>query len=108
MPGPDHLASMEPREFGDLIAGIRQATAALGDGRKRIMPCEENTAEVAKRSLVAAVQIPKGTTLETRMCAALRPATGLSPFKSDLVLGRVARENIDPGTQLDPSMLNPR
>ena len=39
--GPDHRASMEPREMLGFIQTLRHCECALGDGRKRVMPCEE-------------------------------------------------------------------
>ena len=35
MEGPDHAASLEPNEFGQLTKGIREVEAALGDGGTR-------------------------------------------------------------------------
>jgi sialic acid synthase SpsE len=54
MPGPDHRASLEPREFAELVRGIRAIEASLGDGDKRPMPCEADVRRVARKSLVAA------------------------------------------------------
>src|SRR6185312_4197394 len=34
MTGPDHVASIEPREFKAMASGIRLVERALGDGRK--------------------------------------------------------------------------
>ena len=34
MKGPDHPFALEPDELGAMVAGIRDARAALGDGRK--------------------------------------------------------------------------
>ena len=45
MKGPDHRASLEPREFSEMVANIREVELALGDGIKRPMPSE---AEVMK------------------------------------------------------------
>ncbi|MGI9504529.1 MAG: N-acetylneuraminate synthase family protein [Geminicoccaceae bacterium] len=45
MSGPDHRASLEPRDFSEMVANIREVEAALGDGVKRPMPSE---AEVMK------------------------------------------------------------
>lgn len=40
MEGPDHRASLEPRDFAEMVANIREVEAALGDGVKRPMPSE--------------------------------------------------------------------
>ena len=41
--GPDHAMSMEPGDFISYVEGIRMAERALGDGVRRVMPCEEKT-----------------------------------------------------------------
>ncbi|HVM96590.1 MAG TPA: N-acetylneuraminate synthase family protein, partial [Candidatus Acidoferrales bacterium] len=38
--GPDHAASADPVQMSDYVYRLRQAYTALGDGIKRIMPCE--------------------------------------------------------------------
>ena len=43
--GPDHHMSLEPDEMARYIADIRLAESALGDGVRRVMPCEQKTIE---------------------------------------------------------------
>ncbi|HZY15179.1 MAG TPA: N-acetylneuraminate synthase family protein, partial [Ramlibacter sp.] len=52
-PGPDHAASLEPAEFAAMVRGIRRVSAMLGDGVKAPQPQEQDTARVARRSIVA-------------------------------------------------------
>ena len=94
LPGPDHHASLEPDELRMMVEGIRAAEAALGHGRKEPARIETNTAAVARKSLIAARDIPAGTILTEEMIAIKRPGTGLPPsMRADLV-GRVARTDI--------------
>lgn len=104
-PGPDHAASLEPDELRDLVRGIRAVESALGDGRKRPMPSELETAAVARKSLAAACDIAAGTTLTDEMIALCRPGTGLQPSERPLVVGRVARADIPAGTLLSTELL---
>jgi N-acetylneuraminate synthase/N,N'-diacetyllegionaminate synthase len=46
--GPDHHMSMDPDELQGYIHNIRQAELALGDGVRRVMPCEQKTIEQLK------------------------------------------------------------
>ena len=100
LPGPDHAASLEPAEFGEMVRGIRRVSAMLGDGRKEPRPEELDAARVARRSVVAAVAIPAGTRIDAAMLACRRPATGIAPRDWDQVIGRVARHDIAAGTLL--------
>ena len=105
MPGPDHRASSEPAEFAALVRGIRAVESALGDGCKRPAASEHNTTEVARKSLVAACDLPAGTTLTAEMLATLRPGTGLSPALTEQLIGRRLRHAITAHTPLTFQML---
>jgi len=100
LPGPDHAASLEPAEFAAMVRGIRRVTAMLGDGVKAPRPEEQDAARVARRSVVAAVDIPAGAVLQASMLACRRPATGIAPRDWDRVVGRTARAAIPAGSVL--------
>ena len=106
LPGPDHRASSEPAEFGALVRGIRAVESALGDGCKRPAAAERNTAEVARKSLVAARDLPAGTALTAEMLTAIRPGTGLSPAVQPQILGRKLRHAVAAHTPLTFQMLD--
>lgn len=105
LPGPDHRASLEPNELAGLVKGLRNIEAAMGDGVKRPTQEELNTADVARRSLVAARFIAAGTAITVDMLDILRPGTGLPPAMRPQVVGRRARHDIEPGTLLRLDML---
>jgi sialic acid synthase SpsE len=88
LPGPDHAASLEPDEFAALVAGIRTVERALGDGRQRPMDAELENRQIVRRSIVAAVDLPAGTTLDADSLTALRPANGIAPTERDALIGK--------------------
>ena len=92
LPGPDHQASIEPQQLAALVRSIRRVEAALGDGAKRPAASEANTAAVARRSLVAARDLPAGTTLAADMLVAKRPGTGIPPDRVADLLGKTLLE----------------
>ena len=94
--GPDHKASLDAREFGDLVAAIRDVEASLGDGEKRCMPAERPNLRHVRRSCVAATAIPRGTHIRPHHLVMKRPATGIPSSDVDLVVGRRTRRNIRP------------
>lgn len=98
--GPDHRASLDPEELKMLIAGIRTVETALGHGVKRPAPGEEENRTVARRSLHAIADIPKGTRLRLDMLDALRPAGGISPTLIDAVIGRTLKRPLRAGEPL--------
>lgn len=100
LPGPDHSASLEPDEFLRMVQGIRRVSAMLGDGVKVPLPEERDTARVARRSVVAAVDIAAGDVITARMLICRRPATGIAPRDMQRVMGQSARVSIAAGSVL--------
>ena len=105
LPGPDHKASLEPHELSALVRGVRRVEAALGHGRKELMPEERDVMKAARRSLVAARDIPAGTVISQEMLTLRRPGTGLGHEHLAQVTGRKARERIAAGTLVTLEML---
>jgi N,N'-diacetyllegionaminate synthase len=90
LPGPDHKASLEPEELKAMVVAIRNIEVALGDGIKRLTPSEAKNKPVARKSIVAAVEIRKGQIFTADSLTAKRPGTGVSPMRWDEVIGRAA------------------
>ncbi|PIQ84465.1 MAG: N-acetylneuraminate synthase [Candidatus Omnitrophica bacterium CG11_big_fil_rev_8_21_14_0_20_63_9] len=91
LPGPDHRASLEPANLAALVRGIRAIEASLGHGRKEPAASEANTATVARKSVVAAHDLPVGTVLTRDDLVAKRPGTGIPPGELDRIVGRQVR-----------------
>lgn len=104
-PGPDHAASLDPPALASLVRGVRLVESALGDGVKRPAPCEAEVAAVARRSLVATRDLPRGAILQPGDLEPLRPGTGLSPAALPSVLGRRLALDLARGTPLRGEML---
>jgi sialic acid synthase SpsE len=94
LPGPDHRASLEPEELRQMIEAIRDVESAMGDGIKRPTEKEEEIKKAARRSIVAKVDIPLGTTITEDMLAIKRPGTGIEPKYLHKIVGSVAKTNI--------------
>lgn len=97
LPGPDHPFAIEPDELHQLVKGIRDVEAALGHGRLE-GPSEEEAGEMyrlARRSLIAAVDIPKGTVIAREHLTVKRPGFGIAPKFLDIVVGRTAAVDIE-------------
>jgi N-acetylneuraminate synthase/N,N'-diacetyllegionaminate synthase len=92
--GPDHKASLEPDELKEMIKAIRDVEKALGDGIKKLTMDEKRIKKIARRSIVAIVDIPKGSVITKEMLDIKRPGTGIEPKCLDVVVGRKAKRNI--------------
>lgn len=92
--GPDHPSALEPDELASYVEAIRDAEKALGSPMKRVQPSEEDNHRLARRSLHALVDIPKGTRITPEMLAVKRPGLGINAAHEAVVVGRVARRDI--------------
>ena len=98
LPGPDHKASLEPEELKEMIKTIREVEKALGDGIKKPTKSEEKIKKVVRKSIVAKVDIPKGTKITRDMLDIKRPGTGIEPKYLKRIIGRESKKNIKKDT----------
>lgn len=89
--GTDHAFSLEPVGLRKLVRDLRRARAALGDGIKRPLPCEEKALFKMAKKLVAARDLPEGHVLRREDVAIKSPNDGLPPYELERVLGRMTR-----------------
>jgi N-acetylneuraminate synthase len=108
LPGPDHAASLEPDELGRLVAAVREAERALGDGVKRPREAEVPVARVARKSLHLRRAVAAGAVIGRGDLVALRPGTGVPPGQMASMVGRRARVDLAAGALLSPGDLEPR
>jgi len=105
--GPDHRASLEPEELKKMVTAIRDVERAMGDGIKRPTKDEEENKKVGRRSIVARVDIPRGTVITEAMLAIKRPGTGLEPKYLEEVIGKSARHDIEANEPISLGMFEP-
>lgn len=79
LPGPDHRASLDPKDFATMVTHLREVHAALGDGVKRPSPDEMETARLVRRSWHARRALNAGHRLLEDDLTLTRPADGLPP-----------------------------
>lgn len=101
LPGPDHKASLEPRELQQMVAAVHEATLCRGDGLKRPQPCEWDTRTVARKSLVAAEPIAEGQLFDASNLKAQRPGKGVSPMSYWDYLQQPAQRGYPAGSLID-------
>lgn len=90
MQGPDHAASIDPKEFAELVKTIRSTEIFLGDGIKKPTEEEKRIAKVVTKRIVAAKEIKKGEVLDVDNLCVKRNDVGINAAQWDFVLGRVA------------------
>lgn len=109
-PGPDHAASLEPREFAEYVRLVRAAwleeraqeparpsgalSSALRDRPevgppvKRVLECEREVRALSRQSVVARWALPRGHVIGPEDLTCKRPGSGLGPALLDSLIGR--------------------
>ena len=90
MEGPDHKASLEPKEFMSMVQAIRNIEQALGTGEKKPVDAEIANKTVARKSIIAAKAIKQGEIFNENNITTKRPGSGISPMHWYDVLGKKA------------------
>jgi len=96
LPGPDHRASLEPEELKELIATIRQTESSLGDGNKKVMPCEVENRNKLRKFIVAREDIKQGDIFSNQNLTAKRTGgVGMEPVMWNSLLNKKSTENFN-------------
>lgn len=88
LPGPDHKASLDPKQLKKMIIAIRNIELALGDGVKQLMPCEIDNQNVVRKYLIAKTPIKKDEVLSEINLTTKRTGYGISASKWDQFIGK--------------------
>lgn len=98
---PDSFFALEMDELAAMVRAVRRLEKALGDGKKRCMPCEAGGLTGGRRCLYAARDLSVGDILKRDDIAVVRPAVGeLKPGYLSLVIGKRVKASIPCGTPL--------
>jgi N-acetylneuraminate synthase len=92
--GPDHNYALDVPAFSRMVNEIRTLEKAIGNGKKKVQPCEKITKMLQRRSIFAAREIKKGQKITAGMLTVLRPEKGLLPKFLNKVVGRTAKKDI--------------
>lgn len=93
MPGPDHVASLNPNELKEMTKAIRQVEMSLGNGIKAPASVELKNKAVARKSLVALKPIKAGEPFTKENLGVKRPGNGIHPSMYWNYLNEVAKKN---------------
>ena len=106
--GPDHLFSMTPKSWREMVDRTRELECALGSPAKSVAENEVETVIVQRRCLRAATGLKAGTILRREMLEALRPAPrdAVMPCELDRVVGKKLRCDLPSGEHLRWTILS--
>jgi N,N'-diacetyllegionaminate synthase len=93
MDGPDHKASLEPKELTLMVQSIRNIEKALGDGVKKMSSSELKNINSVRKSIVALKDIKKDEIFTKENITVKRPGDGISPKFYDKIIGKKSKKN---------------
>jgi pseudaminic acid synthase len=107
--GPDAAFSMEPAEFAELVARVRDAEAAIGTDAAAAPAIGEREQPnlVFRRSIFVVEDMAAGETFSERTIRCIRPGLGLKPKFLRDVIGKKAVRAIARGTPLSWDLIEP-
>jgi len=99
--GPDHRASLSPREFKEMVLNIRTFENMRGNGIKKVEYCEKKNISVARKSIVSKTQIKKDEFFTLKNITVKRPGNGISASKFFDFIGKKSRKNYEQDQLID-------
>ncbi len=97
--GPDHLFSMDPKSWREMVDRTRELENALGGGVKKVEDNERETVVLQRRCIRLARDVTAGEELTRDALIVLRPCPvdALPPYKLTEVVGRRLRRDMNSG-----------
>ena len=93
MEGPDHKASLEPKEFFNMVKNIRIAEVSLGSNDKKFLKVKRKILKLPRKSIVAKKNIFKGDKFSLSNLTEKRTGKGYGTFKIVKLLGKKSSRN---------------
>ena len=103
--GNDNHHAMDPDDVKTFRKNMSFLSKISGHKNKQPLICESSARREVRRSIVASIDIKKGSEITYDNITFKRPGTGISPSKSYEVIGKLAKEDIDENTLIDYEML---
>jgi len=100
--GPDHLFSMSPKSWAEMVLRTRELENSLGNGVKKVENNEKETVVVQRRSLWLNKSLVKGDIIKKNDIDILRPSPqdGIQPYNLNEIIGKKLTNNKNKGENI--------
>jgi sialic acid synthase SpsE/UDP-galactopyranose mutase len=105
MEGPDHILSLEPAEFKEMVSRIRLIESALGDGIKQPAPSEISTIIRFRKTMYSKNKLKKGAVFTKEDIVYKGPAYGIYAKYEEIALGLAIIKDIPEDTPITWAIL---
>lgn len=99
--GPDHRASLEPKELKEMVKAIRTVEKSLGFSDKKPSKIELENRIAARKSLVAKIPIQSGEVITEKHLTVKRPGNGMSPNTFWEIIGKRSTNSYEKDALID-------
>jgi sialic acid synthase SpsE len=100
--GPDHLFSMNPKSWSEMVLRTRELENSLGNGVKKVENNEKETVVIQRRSLWLNKSLVKGDIIKKDDIDILRPSPqdGIQPYNLNEIVGKKLIKNKNKGENI--------
>ena len=100
--GPDHLFSMNPKSWTEMVLRTRELENSLGNGVKKVENNEKETVVIQRRSLWLNKSLVKGDIIKKDDIDILRPSPqdGIQPYNLNEIIGKKLTKNKNKGENI--------
>ena len=100
--GPDHLFSMNPKSWTEMVLRTRELENSLGNGVKKVENNEKETVVIQRRSLWLNKSLVKGDIIKKDDIDILRPSPqdGIQPYNLNEIVGKKLIKNKNKGENI--------
>ena len=97
--GPDHLFSMDPKAWREMVDRSREMENSLGTGCKKIEANERETVVLQRRAVRLKADMQRGSVLSRDHLTVLRPSPedALQPYEISKIIGKKLRREMKAG-----------
>jgi N,N'-diacetyllegionaminate synthase len=84
-----------------MVTAIRNVEKALGSTEKHITDSEAKNMDIARKSIIAAIDIKKDEIFTEKNLMVKRPGNGISPMHWEAILGQKAKRDFKEDEQIE-------
>jgi len=100
MTGPDHKASLNPKDFRNYVKKLNMAKKIYGKFKDKLLPIEKNMKTISSKSITLKRDLKNGSKITINDIIMKRPGKGLNGFFIPKIIGKKLKKNMTSNTQI--------
>ena len=100
MSGPDHKASLNPKDFRNYVKKLNMAEKIYGKFKDKLLSIEKNMKTTSSKSITLKRDLKNGSKITINDIIMKRPGRGLNGFFIPKIIGKKLKKNMTTNTQI--------